>query len=365
MPVYKDEKTGKWLTKFRYKDWTGKTKDKTKRGFNTRREAVQWETAFKSRIAGNLEMRMEDFTVLYKEERFPRLKEVTRVQKEFILDQKILPYFGKMPLNSITSKDVIKWQNELLEYKDKDGKTYSKSYIKKLHAELSALFNYAKRYYNLESNPAAIAGSIGSESEIEMNFWTLEEYMRFSEEMMYDPPYYYFFEILYWLGLREGEALALTRNDFDFIKKTVSVSKTHQVVNGKHITTSPKTSKSNRIVKMPDFIIEEMQEYFNMLPEQIPDYEDRIFFTLNKTSLNRRLKKVAKKANVKSIRVHDLRHSHVSLLINMGYSAVAIADRVGHESVHITYRYAHLFPNIQTDMVNNLETLRNTAGKEV
>ena len=65
-----------------------------------------------------------------------------------------------------------------------------------------------------------------------------------------------------------------------------------------------------------------------------------------------------KKANVKRIRVHDLRHSHVSLLIELGYSAIAIANRVGHESIDITYRYAHLFPNKQIEMAESLSALR-------
>lgn len=74
----------------------------------------------------------------------------------------------------------------------------------------------------------------------------------------------------------------------------------------------------------------------------------------------------AKKSGVKRIRIHDLRHSHISLLIEMGFSAVAIADRVGHESIDITYRYAHLFPSTQNEMADRLSNLRNdnTEGGE-
>ena len=169
MSVYKDEKTGKWRTVFRYKDWTGKVVQKQKRGFKTRREAVQWEADYLSRVAGDLEMKMKDFVQIYKEERFIRLKAVTVEQKNNVISTKILPYFGEMPLNAITSRDVIKWQNELLAYRDSEGKAYSQSYLKKLHAELSAIFNYAKRYYNLQTNPAANAGSFGSENEIQMS----------------------------------------------------------------------------------------------------------------------------------------------------------------------------------------------------
>ena len=79
---------------------------------------------------------------------------------------------------------------------------------------------------------------------------------------------------------------------------------------------------------------------------------------VSKSQLSRVMKRGSEKAGVKRIRIHDLRHSHVSLLIDMGFSAVAIADRMGHESSDITFRYAHLFPNIQDDMANGLDNER-------
>ena len=363
MPVYKDEKTGTWYSKFRYKDWTGTTKNKMKRGFATRREAVAWEESFKSRVAGTLDMLFKDFVKIYKEERFPRLKEVTRQSKEFIIEDKILPYFGELPVNEITSKDIIKWQNELLEYRNSDGKPYSKSYLKTLHIQISAIMNYAVKHYNLPANPASQAGNIGNESEIKMNFWTLEEYLRFSETMMYEPVYYYYFQVLYWTGVREGEALALLQSDFDFDKKIVSITKTFQIVDGKQLITTPKTAKSVRDVVIPDFLCEELKDYFTCIPDEMK--EERIFYGIDKSNLYRHIKKGAKKAGLKKIRVHDLRHSHVSLLINLGYSAVAIADRMGHESIHVTYRYAHLFPNTQQAMADQLNKLYTKKKKEI
>lgn len=356
MPAYKDKKNPTWYALFWYKDWNGEQKRKIKRGFPTKRDALAYETDFKARVAGNLEMKMKDFVQVYMEERFPRLKEVTRETKYYVIRDKILPYFGEMPINEITSKEIIKWQNMLLSYRHSDGKPYSKSYLKEIHTQINAIFNYAVRYYKLPSNPASIAGNFGSDNEIKMNFWTTEEYLKFADQMMDEPPFYYYFQVLYWLGIREGEALALTKEDFDFEKKTVTINKTYQVLkSGKAIITTPKTPKSVRTITVPDFLCEELKDYFRMLP---PDTgEDRIFYMLNKSVLYRHIKKGAAAAGIKKIRVHDLRHSHVSLLINMGYSAVAIADRMGHESVHVTYRYAHLFPSVQQEMAEKLDQL--------
>ena len=141
-------------------------------------------------------------------------------------------------------------------------KPYSQSYLKTLHNQLSAIFNHAVRFYDLRSNPAAKAGNMGSEERKEMLFWTKEEYQKFAEEMMDKPISYYAFQMLYWTGIREGELLALTPADFDFERGTVRISKTYQRLKGKDVITSPKTKKSNRTIQMPDFLCEEMQEFF-------------------------------------------------------------------------------------------------------
>lgn len=90
---------------------------------------------------------------------------------------------------------------------------------------------------------------------------------------------------------------------------------------------------------MSDFLCQEMQEYIKMLYGAKP--KDRIF-PVTKHFLRHEMDRGTKATGVKRIRIHDLRHSHVSLLIDMGFSALAIADRVGHESIDITYRYTHL-----------------------
>ena len=89
--------------------------------------------------------------------------------------------------------------------------------------------------------------------------------------------------------------------------------------------------------------------------------KDRIF-TISKSYLHHEMDRGAKESGVQRIRIHDLRHSAISLLIEMGFSALAIAERVGHESVDITYRYAHLFPTRQTEMADKLDVER--MGKE-
>ena len=241
---------------------------------------------------------------------------------------------------------------KLLLMKDEKGKPYSSVYLKTIHNQLSAIFNHAVRYYNLRSNPAAKAGNKGSEERTEMLFWTKAEYLKFAEAMMDKPLSYYAFEVLYWCGVRMGELLALTPADFDFERRLLTINKSYQRIKGQDVITTPKTKKSNRTIKLPQFLCDEIQDYIGMQYGIKPN--DRLF-TVTKSYLHHEMDRGAKAAGVKWIRIHDLRHSHVSLLIEMGFSAVAIADRLGHESIEITYRYAHLFPTKQNEMADQLD----------
>ena len=250
---------------------------------------------------------------------------------------------------------MIAWQNEMMAYRDEKGKPYSVDYLKTIQAQLTAIFNHAVNYYNLPRNPARQAGSMGKEVPKEMKFWTKEQYLIFAEAMMDKPRSYYAFEMLYWTGIREGELLALTRSDFDFEKQTVRINKTYHRMKKQDIITSPKTAKSNRIVVMPEFLCEEMLDYFQMYYSLASDQR---IFPFSKSYLKHEMERGCKETGVPIIRIHDLRHSHVSLLIHMGFTALAIGNRVGHEAEKITYRYAHLFPTVQTEMANKLDVER-------
>ena len=354
MPVYKD-KNGKWYAKFRYKDWKEETKNVMKRGFATKRDALQWEKDFHMRRDGSMDMTFSEFVKVYREDRTPRLKQSTLDTKDHIIDTKLIPVFGDRKMCEIQSSDIIKWQNDLLRYRDDNGKPYSPVYLKTIHNQLSAIFNHAVRFYGLSANPARIAGNCGSEKKDRMKFWTKEEYLRFAEEMMDTPQAYYAFEVLYWLGIREGELLASTREDYDLETGKLIVNKTYHRIKGEDVITPPKTDKSNRTVTIPGFLCDELRDYFEMCYDVGP--KDRAF-PVSKEYLLSKIKLGAKRAGLEQIRVHDLRHSHVSLLINLGFSALAISERVGNEAIDITYRYAHLFPTVQTAMSDRLNDLR-------
>ena len=352
MGAYRD---GTWYCKFSYVNWKGEKLNKKKRGFSTKKEALNLEKAFLSQQAGTVEMTFREFFELYKRDKKPRIRENTWRTKEAIVTTKIMPYLGDLLMNEISNVAIIQWQNELMKIKDDRGQTYSPTYLRTIHAQLSSILNHACRYYNLKTNVARDVGTMGEKEADEMLFWTQEEYEAFIKAVKDKPHSYYAFEILYWCGLRMGELLALTKEKFDFRTNVIKIDESLQRIDGKNIITPPKTKKSIRKVAMPDFLAEEIKIYLDGFYKLKPK---DLIFTFSKSFLHHEMDRGAKKANVKRIRVHDLRHSRVSLLIELGFSATAIADRVGHESIDITYRYAHLFPSKQKEMADSLTQAR-------
>ncbi len=337
MAVIKNNKTGMWEVRTYYKDLTGARKQKTKRGFAKKSEALEWERNFKLKEDQSICMSFKSFVDIYLTDLEPRIKRNTFLTKKHIIETKILPYFGKRKLDDIRTSDVIQWQNEIMKLKKDNGELFSPTYLKTIHNQLSAILNHAVNMYDLKDNVARKAGTMGKEENKEMEFWTQDEFQAFLECVADKPISYYAFEMLYWTGIREGELLALTPADFNFEKKTLRINKSYQRLEGKDVITDPKTPKSNRTIVMPDFLAVEMEDFISSL-YGIRD-DDRIF-TISKSYLHHEMDRGAKLAGVKRIRIHGLRHSHISLLINLGFSALAIGERVGHEAVDITYHYA-------------------------
>lgn len=195
MAVYKEPKTNTWRVIYRYTDWNGERKQSQKRGFQTKREAQSWEREQLNKLGSDLDMTFRSFVEHYEEDRRSRIKDSTWESKEHIIRTKLLPYFGKLKMSSITPQQIVRWQNELINYRDKDGAPYSPVYLKSIQNQISAIFNHAVRYYNLKENPCKKAGSMGKKKNREMAFWTKEEYLQFIDAMMDKPLSFYAFEM--------------------------------------------------------------------------------------------------------------------------------------------------------------------------
>lgn len=354
MPAYKDEKTGKWFAKFYYTNWQGIKKQKWKRGFATKKEALGFERDFLEQQSANPDMTFQNLYEIYMEDMAARLKQSTLLTKKAVLQTHILPFFSSKPINEIKASDVRRWQAKLMS----SPNNYSQTYLKKINTELNSIINYAKRFYDLNTNPCGKAGTIGKAKAEEMDYWTYDEYIAFREGVKDKPLSYICFEVLYWTGMREGELLALSLADIDFDNKTISINRTYLRIEGKDVFTSPKTRKSKRKIPIPDFLCQELSDYIQS--RYMLDADERLF-PVTKSYLSHEMIRGCKNTGVKKIRIHDIRHSHASLLINQGCDALMLADRLGHEKVSTTLNtYSHLFPHKQQELVHSLESLQST-----
>ena len=354
MPAYKDEKTGKWFAKFYYTNWQGIKKQKWKRGFATKKEALGFERDFLEQQSANPDMTFQNLYEIYMEDMAARLKQSTLLTKKAVLQTHILPFFGSKPINEIKASDVRRWQAKLMS----SPNNYSQTYLKKINTELNSIINYAKRFYDLNTNPCGKAGTIGKAKAEEMDYWTYDEYIAFREGVKDKPLSYICIEVLYWTGMREGELLALSPADIDLDNKTISINRTYQRIEGKDVFTSPKTRKSKRKIPIPDFLCQELSDYIQS--RYMLDTDERLF-PVTKSYLSHEMIRGCKNTGVKKIRIHDIRHSHASLLINQGCDALMLADRLGHEKVSTTLNtYSHLFPHKQQELVHSLESLQAT-----
>ena len=367
MAVYKDNDRGTWYCKFYYTNWQGEKKQKLKRGFKLQRDAKDWERKFLEQFAKNPDITFESLYEKYKAYITPRIRESSAITRFGMLYTHVLPFFKDRIVSDISPADIAAWQTEIL------NKGLSESYSHTINVYLKAIFAYAVEYIGLAKNPCT--KSIGSLKSRKIDFWTPEEYKQFSEACKDNIEYFTLFELLYYTGMRVGEALALTLNDINFKENTISITKTYYRVTGKDLINPPKTAGSERTIIIPEFLTDELKQYVSHLYK--PDPEERIFNKRQKNQnefssfirdpeeriFNKRpqyvrsiLRDRAEKAGVKQIRVHDLRHSHASMLINLGANPVLVANRLGHESADITLKiYSHLFPSTQSEIVNKIK----------
>lgn len=284
-----------------------------------------------------------------------RLKLTTLEGKRYLIDKKLLPYFNYMKICDITPIVIHRWQDTMLNYRDEKGNPYSQTYLKTINNQMSAIMNYAVKYYKLRSNPCLAAGSIGKSSAGEMKIWTREQFdyfLTFEKKSAYRMA----FSLMYYGGLRSAEVLAITPADI-LPDCSISVNKNFVVVKGEEYFITPKTDKSRRTINIPQSLYKELQEYVSSMAIE-PD--ERIFY-FQKSGMRSEFKRATARSGLPEIRIHDLRHSHASMLIDMKFSIKEIADRLGHESPETTWKvYAHLYPGKDRKLAGALNEVRAT-----
>lgn len=337
MPAYKDTKKGTWYAKFRYTDWQGNRKETTKRGFPTKREAKEYEEEYKRKAQGTADMTLESLWEIYAEDRRQHIKQSSLYSFTHTVTKHILPTLGKLPLSSITPNVIRKWQNQLTGINPSTTLTVNR--------RLSALLNFAVKYYGLARNPMKVTGTKGKMKK-QIEFWSKEEFETFISYVK-NPLYKSIFLLLFYSGMRVGEALALNIDDIDFTTCTVTINK---ALSRNEITT-PKTSFSYRQVTLPSFVTDNIKDTIERL-----SHESGRIFPITYTAVFQHYKKGIALSHVRPLKLHCLRHAHASLLIAKGVPVTAVSKRLGHASPQITMSiYAHPTQDSDKEIAHLLE----------
>lgn len=346
--AYKEKDTKKWTAQWFETTAKGEKKKRRKRGFETKREALEFERQKKLNSVKSMDMKLSEFVEVYFEDKQNELKDRTIKNKRYMMEQHIIPYFGDCMMSEVTAHHIIQWQNEM------QTKGFSESYLRMIQNQLTSLFTHASRIYDLHANPCKKVKRMGNSDARSLDFWTLEEYQRFIGTIDSNERYYLIFEILFWTGCRIGELLALNKGDVDCINNQINITKTYYRTGGQDIITEPKTKQSVRVIEIPEFLTKEIKEFIDG-HYGMPDNER--LFPIVQEAVQHKMKRHIEKAGVKQIRVHDLRHSHVAYLIDKGIEPIFIKERLGHKDIKITLNtYGHLYPNQRRKIANLLDS---------
>lgn len=366
MPSYEQNKASKlWSVRFRETAPDGTQKQKRLSGYATKKAAQYGYEEYilkKSQEPAPIpveestpgDMLFDTLLEHYYKYKQSRIKPSSLYDIQSKINSRVLPHFSGQKLKNIKPIDVLEWQNKMLE-------EYSCSYTCHLITLLTSVYRYGDKYHDIPNIMIKVDKPRDTEAKKEMEFWTPKEFALF-KKCSEDPTYSAFFTLLYITGCRRGEAEALSWADIDLENSKIKISKnlTRKSPTAPWELTTPKNQSSNRTVNIPPTLRDMLLEYKAWQSLQYPDAafvfggERPLAFR----STDRYFEETCKKAGIKKIRIHDLRHSCASLLISKGVSIVAVSKHLGHSDVHMTLNvYSHMLEDDQSNLINKLNDL--------
>ena len=349
MPVYKDNKRGTYYVSFT-EDSNGKKIHKYKRGFRTQKEARNWE--------------FEYVNGLYKLTTYPTFEELVKTWESHMQaspgtirqhGEHFRIRFGKyqsLPINKFDKPTLITWRIELSNgpWSTKTKNT-TITYVK-------GLLKFATDLYGIPDCTSVLTKLKKTNKEViesveEFQVWTPDEFEAFNS-FVDEKEYHLFFQFLYWTGCRRGEAIALQKNDLNDGYANIKYSQRDETTG-----LTPTKTKQARRIKLDDELWSQLIEYVRLTDGPYVFGGRR---GLSPTSITRRFNSAKKLSGVKNIRLHDLRHSHATVLINAGVNIVAVSKRLGHSDINQTLKtYTHLLESSDQNMMDKLNYLRKMS----
>ncbi|EGO8405540.1 site-specific integrase [Enterococcus faecalis] len=341
---------------------------------STKKEAQQIESKYlrlyhENKLTTNSDLTLKDIYEIYEEKYTQNLKPSYKQTQERIFKNYIEPYFKNTQIKLIKKQQIYDFQQFLLTSKPKRKETLSNKTINMIIIHLQKLFNVAMKEGLSYENPCNQIDKLKVQKK-EIDFWTLDEFTTFISHIDKNKPFLkVFYQFAFFTGMRAGEMIALTWSDIDFYNQTVRINKSAKLINGNYVTTTPKTESSNRYITINSKITAMLKKWQEIQPKllidnfQNIDSDKLLVFQYSEKHpssdyYSKQIKKIIVKnnLNLKPIRLHDFRHSHVALLIHNNEKNTTIKERLGHSSITTTIdTYGHLYPNSQKSMSDKFD----------
>ena len=361
MAVKKDEATGKWMYYGSYK-LNGKTKQYKKRGFEKKKDAIKAEILFKENLKEpNATITFKELSYQYQVYSEKRIKE-----SSYLTQKAILKYWedelGECEVKKLTSNNIEQFINKLMQ-------SMSFNSVLNYYTKFRAVLNYAVRQGYIQVSPCDNIDlkKDPNEKKKDMMYWTVEQFNKFIANEN-KPVYHLLFMNQFYMGMRIGETLALQWKDIDLTNNTINISKTWADMLRK--ATTPKTNNSYRLITMPQFLSDEYKAFKENMNANDNDYIFGMTVPFYRSSVRKEMNETIKKTNIKLpqneqipiIRIHDLRHSCASYMINnmvtdgiVNFSVYDIAKRLGDNLDTVLSVYAHWLPQADKGIVKFME----------
>ena len=352
--------SGNWTVRFRFVE-NGKVVYKRLSGFKTKKDAENGMNKF---LNENKDSNKNKTTILLLNDAYEQfiefkkneIKESSIYTFNSLYNNYIKEYFYNKDIASLTKLDYFYWLGTL------KNKSLSPKYIEIIKGLMINLLNWVESVFDLPNLLLKLPKTRNLHQTTEMSFFDFEQWQQFEKVVKNDIVYDSLFSILYYMGTRIGETIALTDEDIDFNNNVIHITKslTRKVKGVTYKITTPKNASSNRDISMPNKLAVKLKNYLKWKKEQSISHEflfggDK---PLAENTYARRFRYYCQQANLPIIRIHDLRHSHASLLINNGANVMLVAKRMGHSTPTETLnRYAKLFHSADDEIISKLNSL--------
>lgn len=274
-------------------------------------------------------------------------KESVVWDRKLILTNFVLPTFGEKQVNAITKEDLYKWQDELWQRKNPRTNEYlSSHYLLKIRQSFSMFLNFAESRYGVKNLLKEVKPPKKRESKPVMQFWTKADFEKFIA-VVNDKMYRTLFSVLFYTGRRKSEVLALTPSDLKISHINFNKSLTIRTLDGSPYKIT--STKADKCYTTPicDTLWDELCSYTPQSPFLFGGEKPVAYETLR-----RKFAEYTQKAGLKPIRIHDLRHSFVSMCIHLGANFMVVADLIGDTVEQVTKTYGHMYETDKQKIVD-------------